>query len=84
MIDFDDVHRRFWRDHGGDSDAAIPVTGGDWVEKDGQSYAVLFDCDRGVVAVYQLAGGTRLMVPAPETAVEVGEMARKQNQWLAG
>jgi hypothetical protein len=52
MIDFDDVHRRYWRDQRGNRDAEIPVRGGDFIERDGQRYAVLFDVDRKMVAAY--------------------------------
>jgi hypothetical protein len=54
MIDFDDVHRRYWRDHRGDPDAAIPVRGGDFVMRGGKRYAVLYDSDRNPVAAYEV------------------------------
>jgi hypothetical protein len=60
MIEFNDVRRRYWRDQGRNPDAAIPVKGGDFVERDGQTYAVLYDCDGKPVAAYRIAGG-RLM-----------------------
>ena len=56
MIEFNHVHARYWRDQRGNPDAAIPVKGRDIVEREGRTYAVLFDADRAVVAVYQFAG----------------------------
>jgi hypothetical protein len=53
-IDFDDVHRRFWRDHRGDPDAPIPVRGGDFVTVGGKRYAVLKDADGKLVAAYEV------------------------------
>jgi hypothetical protein len=42
VTDFDDVHRRYWRDNWANREAAIPVRGGDIVERGGHTYAVLF------------------------------------------
>lgn len=56
MIDFDRVHDRYCRDQRGNRDAAIPVRGGDFVERDGRRYAVLFDADRVLVAAYEIVG----------------------------
>jgi hypothetical protein len=78
MTDFDDVHRRYWRDNRGNPEAAIPVRGGDIVERGGRTYAVLFDADRAVVAVYQLAGAKlRLIRVTGDKAAEVAEIARQ-------
>jgi hypothetical protein len=56
MIDFDDVHRRYWRDQRGNREAEIPVRGGDFIERDGRRYAVLFDVDHKLVAAYAIVG----------------------------
>jgi hypothetical protein len=37
-------------------DAAIPVSGGDFIERGGRRYAVMFDVDRMMVAAYAIAG----------------------------
>ena len=37
-------------------DAEIPVRGGDFIERDGRRYAVLFDVDRKMVAAYAIVG----------------------------
>jgi hypothetical protein len=34
----------------------IPVRGGDFIERDGRRYAVLFDADRVLVAAYEIVG----------------------------
>jgi hypothetical protein len=65
VTDFDDVHRRYWRDQRCNPEAAIPVRGGDIVERGGRTYAVLFDADRAVVAVYQLAGAKLRLIRVP-------------------
>jgi hypothetical protein len=39
VTDFDDVHRRYWRDNWANREAAIPVRGGDIVERGGHTYA---------------------------------------------
>ena len=81
MIEFNDVHRRYWRDHGKDPNAAIPVKGGDFIEREGRRYAVLFDCEKAVVAVYQLAGAKlRLIQVAGDEAAKVAAIAQKQRQ----
>jgi hypothetical protein len=40
----------------GNRDAAIPVRGGDFIERDGRRYAVLFDADKALVAAYEIVG----------------------------
>jgi hypothetical protein len=54
MIDFDDCHRRYWRDHRRGAKAAIPVRGGDFVTVGGKRYAVLRDADGKLVAAYEV------------------------------
>jgi hypothetical protein len=54
MIDFDDAHRRYWRDCRNDPDAAIPVRGGDFTVRKGKRYAVLYDADKKLVAAYEV------------------------------
>jgi hypothetical protein len=79
MIDFDDAHRRYWRDHRSNLKAAVPVRGGDIVERAGCRYAVLSDADRAVVAVYRLAGRRpRLMRTTGNEAAEVAEIAARE------
>ena len=56
MIDFDDVHRRYWRDQRGKPRPEIPVRGGDLIERDGRQYAVLFNAEKEVVATYEIVG----------------------------
>jgi hypothetical protein len=81
VTDFDDVHRRYWRDQRGNPDAAIPVRGGDIVERGGRTYAVLFDADRAVVAVYQLAGAKlRLIRVTGDERAKVAAIALKARQ----
>jgi hypothetical protein len=78
VIDFEDVHRRYWRIERGNPEAAIPVRGGDVVERGGLRYAVLFNSDRAVVAVYRLAGvKPRLMRVAGDERAEVVEIAKR-------
>jgi hypothetical protein len=78
MIDFEDVHRRYWRDNWANREAAILVRGGDIVERAGSSYAVLFDADHAVVAVYRLAGANlRLIRATGDDAAELAEIARQ-------
>jgi hypothetical protein len=64
-IEFDKVHARYWRDQRANPRPAIPVKGGDLVERDGQTFAVLYDCDHRLVAAYRIrtlsTGGERLM-----------------------
>jgi hypothetical protein len=54
MVDFDAVHKRYWRCYGRDPDAPIPVRGGDIVERGGKRYAVLHDADGKMVAAYEI------------------------------
>jgi hypothetical protein len=68
MIDFDDTHRRYWRGHRGDLNAAIPVTGCDLVTRGGKRYAVLYDADRKPVAAYEVV--ERLFAVKDEGLVE--------------
>jgi hypothetical protein len=78
VTDFDAVHRRYWRDNWANREAAIPVRGGDIVERGGRTYAVLFDADRAVVAVYQLAGAKlRLIRVTGDERAEVAAIARQ-------
>jgi hypothetical protein len=85
MTDFDDVHRRYWRDQRGNPEAAVPVRGGDIVERGGRTYAVLFDAERKPVAVYQalvvvyrLAGAKlKLIRVTGDKAAEVAEIAKQ-------
>jgi hypothetical protein len=60
MIEFNDVHRRYWRDQRGNPRPEIPVKGGYFIEQNGKTYAVLFDSDHKPVAAYRVAG-ERLM-----------------------
>jgi hypothetical protein len=77
VTDFDDVHRRYWRDNWANREAAIPVRGGDIVERGGHTYAVLFDADRKPVAVYRLAGAKlRLMRVTGDERAKVAAIAK--------
>ena len=54
VIDFDDTHKRYWRDQRGNPRPEIPVRGGDFVTRDGKRYAVLRDADGKIVAAYEV------------------------------
>jgi hypothetical protein len=87
MIDFDDCHRRYWRDHRKNPDAAIPVRGGDIIERDGRRYAVLRDADGKLVAAYEIverlytvrdAALIESFAPEPEPPREVAYGPRRR------
>ena len=83
MIEFNDVHRRYWRDQRSNPQPDIPVKGGDFVEHGGSTYAVLVDSEKAVVAVYRVAGGAnpRLMRTTADEraqlAAQLAEIARR-------
>ena len=68
MIEFNDVHRRYWRDQRGNPYPHIPVKGGDFVQRGGKTYAVLFDSEGKPIVAYRIAGG-RLMRAALDDVV---------------
>jgi hypothetical protein len=49
-------------------DAEIPVRGGDFIERDGRRYAVLFDVDRKLVAAYAIVGDRLKRAPLASLA----------------
>ena len=53
-VDFDDTHKRYWRDQRGNPRPEIPVRGGDFVTRDGNRYAIPHDADGKLVAVYEV------------------------------
>jgi hypothetical protein len=54
MLDFDNVHKRYWLDQRHNPTPAIPRAGGEFMMHAGRRYAVLFDVDHEPVAIYEV------------------------------
>jgi hypothetical protein len=52
MVDFDEAHKRYWKDQHGYSGAQVPMRGGHVIVRDGKTYAVLFTNEDEPVAAY--------------------------------